>query len=180
VENITWYQAVRYCNARSVAEARMPAYDTSLTDSVLWVWNRNSDGYRLPTEAEWEYAARGGSTDDWYWGPYVNPGNVSPNAWYAENSGGTTHPVGTLSRNRFGLRDVSGNVWEWVWDWASSPYPATAQTEPAGPDHGDKRVIRGGGWDGSAIDAAQTNRSFVLPYSSWASIGFRCAAGRVP
>ena len=98
--------------------------------------------YRLPTEAEWEYAARAGTSGDRY-------GNLGAIAWYEDNSGDRTHPVGRKAPNAWGLYDMLGNVWEWVEDWYGD-YPGGAVTDPAGPVSGSKRVSRGGSWYDSA------------------------------
>jgi formylglycine-generating enzyme required for sulfatase activity len=180
VESVNWYDAVRYCNARSLAEGRTAAYDISSSDSTRWTWIEGATGYRLPTEAEWEYAARGGSTDDWFWGPYIDSATLSQYAWYKVNSGDSTHPVGMLKANAYGLKDVSGNVWEWVWDWYQSTYPSEAATNPTGPVADANRVykvIRGGGLDAPNTETPQTVRSNVLPYNAWYSVGFRCVSG---
>jgi formylglycine-generating enzyme required for sulfatase activity len=113
---VSWYDAVEYCNWLSLQEGLTPAYRIIYTDNKVDIeWNRSANGYRLPTEAEWEYACRAGSTTIYYYGntPDVNTG------WYVENSNNTTHPVGTMPPNSWGLYDMQGNVSEWVQDWYS-------------------------------------------------------------
>jgi formylglycine-generating enzyme required for sulfatase activity len=117
---------------------------------------RSGKHYRLPTEAEWEYAARAGTTGD-----FGTPGPVTSGGWITDNSGNTTHPVGRLRPNAWGLYDMEGNVWEWVNDWYG-PYPSGPVTDPAGPASGYYRVLRGGSWDSNAADARSAFR-FAKP-----------------
>jgi formylglycine-generating enzyme required for sulfatase activity len=142
VENVTWYEAVAYCNALSKKEGLATAYTINGTDVTL---NSGAAGYRLPTEAEWEYAARGGKNHDTY--RYSGSDNPDAVAWYQVNSGNESHPVGEKAANSLGLYDMSGNVWEWCWDWYGG-YSSEVQTDPVGAA-GMKtdRVNRGGSWD---------------------------------
>jgi len=126
---------------------------------------QNDYEYRLPTEAEWEYAARAGTTGDYY-------GNLDSIAWHSSNSGSKTHPVGQKSPNAFGLYDMSGNVWEWCQDWYGS-YPSGTVTNPTGETSGSDRVFRGGGWNYAAANLRSANRSFNSPSNRYDSIGFR-------
>ncbi|HNY32492.1 MAG TPA: SUMF1/EgtB/PvdO family nonheme iron enzyme [Fibrobacteria bacterium] len=180
VESVSWYDALRYCNARSVLEGRPVAYDISDPDSTHWSWIPGSLGYRLPTEAEWEFAARGGSVDDFFWGgSFIDSASVSTYAWYSLNSQASTHPVGTRKANGYGLRDVSGNVWEWVWDWHKN-LPSEAATDPLGPDgilDRIKKVIRGGSYTSINVEVAQTARFPSLPNTRFQDIGFRVVVG---
>jgi len=129
--------------------------------------------YRLPTEAEWEYAAKGGP----HGGDgtkYAGSDTVGDVAWYGDNSGSTTHPVGTKAPNGLGLYDMSGNVWEWVQDWYGS-YSADAVTDPTGPATGSYRVIRGGSWDSYALRARVSSRNYYWPGIRHYNFGFRLA-----
>ena len=112
--------------------------------------------FRLPSEAEWEYAARGGKKSQGY--KYAGSNNVADVAWYDGNSGMGTHPVATKAPNELGLYDMSGNVWEWCQDWYGS-YSSNAQTNPNGPDSGDNRVSRGGGWGHIGWDCRVSKRN---------------------
>ena len=121
--------------------------------------------YRLPTEAEWEYAARAGTTGARY-------GELDEVAWYRQNSGGTTHPVGQKGANVWGLHDMLGNVREWTADWYGR-YPSGAVTDPQGPDTGSSRVVRGGGWYGLARSVRSANRSNFSPGRRYSVLGCR-------
>jgi len=165
VEQVSWYDAVRYANARSEAEGLTPAYRIS-GENVQW--NRSATGYRLPTEAEWEVAARGGQS-------YVYAGSSSAGsvAWYADNSGGRTHSVCGKARNGYGLCDMSGNVWEWTWNWYSDRH--SSGTNPVGPASGSYRVLRGGSWDNYAWDVRVARRNSYSPGNRSDDRGFRLA-----
>jgi len=130
--------------------------------------NEKKDGYRyrLPTEAEWEYAARAGAT-----GGYAE--NLDAVAWYQANAGGETHPVGQKKPNAWGLYDMLGNVWEWCADWYGA-YPATLVIDPSGPSQGTERVVRGGSWVSVARYLSATSRYGGAPGRPYIT-GFRCA-----
>ncbi|MBX2890471.1 MAG: formylglycine-generating enzyme family protein [Saprospiraceae bacterium] len=125
--------------------------------------------YRLPTEAEWEYAARGGTKSKGF--KYAGSNNLEEVAWYESNSGKKTRPVGGKKANELGLYDMSGNVWEWCSDWYGE-YPTTAQTNPTGPATGSNRVYRGGSWGNSAVNCRVSLRGLNRGYS----LGFRVAS----
>ena len=132
--------------------------------------------YRLPTEAEWEYAARAGTQADTYAGNLTDPGGRDPVleriAWFDENSGSRTQPVGRKAPNAWGLHDMLGNVWEWVQDWYGA-YPGGSVTDPAGPSSGSLRVARGGGWVSRARDCRSSIRAYARPGDRKVSLGFR-------
>ena len=133
--------------------------------------NRRSSGknYRLPTEAEWEYAARAGTTGD-----FGTPGAVTLGGWIGRNSGGTTHPVGRLRPNAWGLYDMVGNVWEWVFDWYAD-YPEWPVTDPTGPLFGYRHVFRGGAWSDSVSGARSAARTNASADTRDSRCGFRLA-----
>ena len=162
VEQVSWYDVVEYCNARSIQEGLTPYYtytkegDNNLTNVDIVA---GANGYRLPTDAEWEYAARGGAGGSAT--TYAGSNNIEDVAWYYNNSGGTTHEVGTKSANELGIYDMSGNVWEWCYDW----YPGY---------EGLYRVLRGGSW-GDDDYCTVANRRGIWPAIRRDDIGFRLA-----
>ena len=123
---VSWYDAVDYCNWLSRKDGLLPAYSRG-GNSIQC--NFSANGYRLPTEAEWEYAATGGSSSRGY--TYSGSNTIGNVAWYSGNSGLKPHPVGGKQANELGLYDMSGNVWEWCWDWYGD-YPSRSQTDPTG------------------------------------------------
>jgi formylglycine-generating enzyme required for sulfatase activity len=167
VETVTWYNAVAFCNALSAREGLAQVYTINGT-TVTADWTRN--GYRLPTEAEWEFAARGGTLSQSY--TYPGSNDVNSVAWYIANAGSTTHPVGAKAPNELGLYDMSGNVWEWCWDWYGS-YSSGGQTNPIGPDSGTYRVMRGGSLGNPAERMRSTARDIGTPSTPGYTGGFR-------
>jgi formylglycine-generating enzyme required for sulfatase activity len=128
--------------------------------------------YRLPTEAEWSYAAKAGTLTPWSWG--ADPGDAGPYAWYRENSGMETRPVKGKLPNPWGLYDMHGNVWEWVSDWYGAGwYLEGPASDPLGPADGAERVVRGGAWDNQAAQLRSDNRAFLVPGTRERSVGFR-------
>ena len=166
---VNWFDAVDYCNWRSQQEGLSQVYQVNKQQVSP---NRQANGYRLPTEAEWEYAARGGQKSQGF--EYAGSNNLDEVAWYGKNSGGKTQPVGQKQANELGIHDLSGNVWEWCWDW-SAAYPSSATNDPKGPDTGVYRVLRGGSWSRSAEDCRVAFRIGSYPRLESSRYGFRLA-----
>jgi formylglycine-generating enzyme required for sulfatase activity len=203
VQTVDWYDVVKWSNARSQQAGLTPVYYTDAaltqvymneaTDAVYVNWAAN--GYRLPTEAEWEKAARGGLSGQRFpWGATISESQAN---YYAASSGGYsydlgpygynsafdtgaypyTSPVGYFAPNGYGLYDMAGNVWEWCWDWYGTPYGQPSTTNPTGPPSGSYRVLRGGDWNGYASSARCANRDDNIPNFVNNYIGFRCVRG---
>jgi formylglycine-generating enzyme required for sulfatase activity len=175
VENITWFDAVEYCNGRSQREGLTLAYTINGTNVT---WNRNAKGYRLPTEAEWEYACRAGTTTPFNTGDSISSDQANYDGNYPYNNTakgesweGTT-PVGSFASNSWGLYDMHGNVWELCWDWYDD-YASEAQTHPAGAALGNYRVIRGGSWYSIGRNLRSACRGNIDPVDRYYDIGFR-------
>lgn len=154
-----------------------PAYYISYNDVADFITKLNQktgQKFRMPTEAEWEYAARGGSQSKGYL--YSGSNNIEDVAWYTTNSGSKTHPVKTKSPNELGLYDMSGNVYEWCADWYDNTYYGISPSvDPTGPASGSNRVYRGGGWFNGATYCRTANRSRSTPTGRYDSLGFRLA-----
>jgi len=165
---VSWHEAVEYCNKRSVKEGLTPVYRGS-GNNITCDWKAN--GYRLPTEAEWEYAAKGGNKDPMVY-EYSGSNSAEAVAWYDGNGGEGAKPVGTKAPNSLGLYDMSGNVWEWCWDWYGN-YSSGLQTDPQGASSGSYRVPRGGGWGDSAAYVRSAYRGNGTPSDRVYDLGFR-------
>lgn len=174
--NVSWWDAIAYCNWLSEREGLPKAYDSNgnLLDKYGRVTTDPSKvvGYRLPTEAEWEYAARGGDRSREY--KYSGSDNVDDVAWYLSNSGYETHEVGQKLPNALGIHDMSGNVWEWCGDWwNASYYSHSSTTNPYNGTVSDNRVVRGGSWYRNAFATRVSYRTNRSPYYSDSNLGFR-------
>ena len=155
-----------------------PAYYISYEDVQSFITKLNAQTgvtFRMPTEAEWEYAARGGKKSKGYL--YSGSNTIGNVAWYTDNSGSKTHPVATKAANELGLYDMSGNVWEWCSDWySSSYYSSSPQNNPTGPSSGSFRVIRGGSWYYDASGCRVADRGNNSPSSRYYILGVRLAS----
>ena len=197
VEQVSWYDAILFCNLLSLLEGLTPAYSVKRGGTEIdWAttvtpkdfdadWdaatiNAGSNGYRLPTEAQWEYAARAGSTGDFsigVGGTEVTELNLFDYAWFYGNNAIKTHEVGKKLPNAYGIYDMHGNVYEWCWDWYDY-YPASAQTDYTGPstDYGMNRVSRGGAYFDTSEQLVSSFRSSIeMPPNRTEYRGFRLA-----
>ncbi len=169
VVDVLWIEAVRFCNWLSNKDGFRPVYQIQ-GGQVTWLQDAN--GYRLPTEAEWEYAARGGPVADAH--RFAGGDDPADVAWFYDNSGLKNHPVGLKKPNSFGLFDMSGNVSEYCWDW-SAPYDpgGKAETDPVGPRTGTTRAVRGGSQITPALTLPIWRRAAAFPNSRTGDRGFR-------
>ncbi len=165
VINVSWEGAVKFCNWLSSKFGYEKVYDIKVDSAgmVIRGVNWDADGFRLPTEAEWEYVARGGSKTQGY--SYAGSNDPKSVAWFAENSENTPHDVGTKSPNELNIYDLLGNAWEWCWDFYDPSYYANSpEDNPRGPASGNNRVFRGGNFESKA-DFIRLTKRFQLPIS---------------
>ncbi|UTC92058.1 formylglycine-generating enzyme family protein [Treponema denticola] len=195
VENVNWYHAIAFCNKLSIKLGLDPCYTVKVggtpvdfealtfadipADSINADWNKaeldmNKNGFRLPTEAEWEWAAKGGTDNKW--AGTNTDAELKNYAWYALNSGSKTHEVKKKDPNGYGLYDMTGNVAEWCWDWRADIHTgASFPQDYPGPASGSGRVLRGGSWAGSADYCAVGERVNISPGVRCSDLGFRLA-----
>jgi len=173
VERVSWLAAVKYCNMRSLKEGLQPCYDAQTFQCDF-----RANGYRLPTEAEWEYACRAGTTGDYAFGN--DAGRLQDNGWFKADSNEQTHPVGQKLPNPWGFRDMHGNVAEWCNDCYDAGYYAQSPLQdPAGPASGEERVLRGGSWRSPPEACRSSARYSEAPGLAdvcfgYEAYGFRC------
>lgn len=186
VDKIHWYRAIMYCNLRSIQESLTPCYSYGSNGTNMDNWpfgwqssnsshteiscDWSANGYRLPTEMEWMFAAKGGNQSLGF--SYSGSNDIDEVAWYSQNSSGATHAVGTKVPNELGTYDMAGNIHEWCWDIQAS-YPSGEFTDPTGAANGTKRVTRGGSWGSNASSATNSSRSSEYPAYCNARLGFR-------
>jgi formylglycine-generating enzyme required for sulfatase activity len=212
---VFWYDAVKWCNARSEKEGLTPCYYTDAAQTVPYRTGKSdlantmvkwsATGYRLPTEAEWDKAARGGLESKRFpWGDVIShseanfrnvanftnegqgrneskksfqTGTTGYHPTYMTGEKPYTSPVGSFAANGYGLYDMAGNVWEWCWDWYGD-YPSVLETDPRGAVSGSERVFRGGAWDCNARGVRCATRYRYRPLSAYYALGFRLARGQ--
>jgi formylglycine-generating enzyme required for sulfatase activity len=181
VTYVSWRDVMVWCNAYSEKSGKVPVYtyggavirsssDTTACDNA--VMDKTQSGFRLPTDVEWEFAARGGNpsnTTNWNY-TYAGSNTVGNVAWYSDNSGNATHPVGEKAANSLGLYDMSGTVYELCWDWYGS---VSSSTPTDGTTSGSDRLLRGGSWFASAGSVEVSYRNYYAPSSMHSSVGFR-------
>ena len=185
VEQVCWYEAIDFCNKLSEKNGLEKCYTINMNgakylcdESVIIICDWNANGYRLPTDAEWEYACKAGSTTDFYNGSLTNKdcnpldAKLDKIGWYCGNAGDKTHDVGQKEPNNFGLYDMSGNIMEWCWDWYNI-YASTEVTDPRGEPTGTTRVLRGGWYKYPSDGCRSSYRNTLTPEGISNYFGFR-------
>jgi formylglycine-generating enzyme required for sulfatase activity len=168
VENVSWNDAIGFCDKLSEHESLKPYYQSG---SLVQL---GAEGYRLPTEAEWEYACQAGVATRFSFGD--DSASIGDFAWYNRNAKSRTHPVGQKRPNAGGLYDMHGNVWEWCWDrYEPSYYVESPVADPLGPPQAVDRVFRGGGWHDDPRDCRRAFRGGITPEFRYDFLGFRVA-----
>jgi formylglycine-generating enzyme required for sulfatase activity len=171
INNISWNEVIDYCNWLSKKENLEPVY-AQQGPNIFCDFTKN--GYRLPTEAEWEYAAKGGNKSKET--KYSGSDNPNEIAWHKTNSNGSPHTIGTKLPNELGICDMSGNVWEWCWDWYNEDYyKIEDKANPKGPVMGERKCVRGGSWDSKLNYMRPANRISTMPSKTHQFYGFRVA-----
>ncbi len=168
---VSWVEAIEFCNFMSERDGLEPCYVVQGDGGVTWPDGLDCEGYRLPTEAEWEYAARAGAATRYVSGD--NEGDMLGDAWYQGNGLQRPSPVGAKAANAWGLHDVHGNVWEWTWDAYRTDYERLESTDPVPTQETGDRVLRGGGWQSPAVDCRLSNRRYGNPAISEPDVGLR-------
>lgn len=171
-EQVSWEKAVLFCNNLSELTGREKCYD-----ETTWECDFKCNGFRLPTEAEWEYACRANTQTEYYSGDAES--DLASAGWYGMNSNVMTHRVGGKEPNAWGLYDMHGNVWEWCNDrYSAEYYICSPKYFPSGSSAGELRVLRGGSWMSNAVDCRSTFRAFSAPEQKYYRYGFRIACNK--
>ena len=173
VEKVSWYDCIEFCNELT-AEIMGEEHCVYTIRGSSVTADFSQKGFRLPTEAEWEYAAMGGKK--YKWAGTDSEDRLKKYAWYDANSSGKTHEVGQKEANGYGLYDMSGNVWEWCWDWYGSV--SGGQSDPWGAASGTSRFLRGGSWENDANFVARAFRDIIYPDFRYGNLGFRVAMSK--
>lgn len=175
VQNVSWLDAVKFCNALSEANNLQSCYNI---EGNQVTWDKSANGFRLPTEAEWEYAASGGQSGAGF--RYSGSDRLDEVAWHSGNTSGGPALPGNKQANEMGLYDMSGNMWEWCWDWSENYRRGMTKNDYSGPGYGTKKVMRGGSWNNKGVDYAGVSyrNIFNVPEYTSSSTGLRVVRSR--